>query len=287
MKYSKSNPPLVCMQTQSTCYKGTSKLKKVKGILWHSTGANNKRISRYVQPSDDAPDKDYMISIIGKNPNNNDWNHIERFAGLNCWIGELADGTVSTVQTMPWDYAPWGCGEGPKGSCNDGWIQFEICEDSLADADYFEKVYKEACEITAYLCEMFNINPEGYVDHNGVNVPTILCHADSNKLGLGSAHGDVNHWFPKFGKSMATVRKDVAAIMAGEEEVTQEQFNKMMDTYLLELAKKAPSDWSQDARLFAESKGLIKGDESGKMYKKFVTREEMIEVLYRMISYGL
>lgn len=86
---------------------------------------------------------------------------------------------------------------------------------------------------------------------------------------------------------MATVRKDVAAIMAGEEEVTQEQFNAMMDTYLLELAKKAPSDWSQDARLFAESKGLIKGDESGKMYKKFVTREEMIEVLYRMISYGL
>lgn len=63
-----------------------------------------------------------MISLLGKNPNNNDWNHIERFAGLNCWIGELADGTVSTVQTMPWDYAPWGCGEGPKGSCNDGWI---------------------------------------------------------------------------------------------------------------------------------------------------------------------
>ena len=91
---------------------------------------------------------------------------------------------------------------------------------------------------------------------------------------------------------MQTVREDVAMLLnttepEEEEEVTQEQFNTMMDTYLLELAKKAPSDWSQDARLFAESKGLIKGDESGKMYKKFVTREEMIEVLYRMISYGL
>lgn len=99
---------------------------------------------------------------------------------------------------------------------------------------------------------MFDINPEGFVNHNGVTVPTILCHADSNKLGLGSAHGDVNHWFPKFGKSMATARKDVAAIMAGEEEVTQEQFNQMMDTYLLDLAKRTPSDWSQEARVYAE-----------------------------------
>ena len=47
----------------------------------------------------------------------------------------------------------------------------------------------------------------------GVSVPTILCHADSHALGFGSNHGDVNHWFPKFGKSMATARADVAALM--------------------------------------------------------------------------
>lgn len=40
MKYSKSNPPMTCMMTQSSCYKGTEKMT-VKGILWHSTGANN------------------------------------------------------------------------------------------------------------------------------------------------------------------------------------------------------------------------------------------------------
>lgn len=263
-------------------------MKKIKGILWHSTGANNKKLSRYVQPSDNAANRAQMLKILGTNTNGNDWNHIERFAGLNCWIGELADGTVSTVQTMPWDYAPWGCGEGPKGSCNDGWIQFEIAEDNLTDAKYFAKVYKEACEITAYLCKMYNINPEGYVVHNGVTVPTILCHADSHALGLGSGHNDVNHWFPKFGKSMATARKDVAAIMAGEEEVTQEQFNQMMDTYLVNLAKKEPSTWSQEARAYAESHNLIKGDDVGnKMYKKFVTREELVSVLYRMMQNGI
>ena len=56
--------------------------------------------------------------------------------GVNAWIGKLADGTVATVQTMPWGWKPWGCGAGPKGSCNDGWQQFEICESDLTDRDY-------------------------------------------------------------------------------------------------------------------------------------------------------
>ena len=220
MKYNASNKPLVCMQTQSTCYKGTSKMT-VKGVLWHSTGANNPTLKRYVQPSDNVPDREEMLKLLGTNTNKNDWNHIDRQAGLNCWIGKLADGTVTTVQTMPWDYKPWGCGSGPKGSCNNGWIQFEICEDGLTDKTYFEKVYKEACEITAYLCDMYDIDPNGTVMVNGVKVPTILCHADSHKLGLGSNHGDVNHWFPKHGKSMDTVRKDVAALLGTKTDSTE------------------------------------------------------------------
>ena len=219
MKYDEKNKPLVCMMTQSTCYKGTSTMTP-KGVLWHSTGANNPTIKRYVQPDDNDPNKDELIRLIGKNQYGNDWNHISYQAGLNCWIGKLADGTVATVQTMPWNYKPWGCGAGSKGSCNNGWIQFEICEDNLNNKDYFEKVYKEACEITAYLCKMYNIDPKGTVTMNGVKVPTILCHADSNKLGLGSNHGDVNHWFPKYGKSMETAREDVAKLIAASAPAT-------------------------------------------------------------------
>ena len=70
----------------------------------------------------------------------NDWNHVSRKAGMNCWIGKLLDGIVTTVQTMPWNYRPWECGSGKKGSCNNGWIQFEICEDNKNDADYFGKI---------------------------------------------------------------------------------------------------------------------------------------------------
>ena len=212
MKYSKSNPPLVCMQTNSTCYKGTSTMQ-VKGVLWHSTGANNPLLSRYVQPTDGSADYDKMIKLLGKNKYGTDWNHTKQNAGLNCWIGKLADGSVTTVQTMPWNYRPWGCGSGSKGSCNTGWIQFEICEDALTDKNYFNAVYKEAVELTAYLCTLYGLNPKGTANLNGVTVPVILCHADSHKLGLGSNHGDVLHWFKKYGKTMDDVRNDVAALM--------------------------------------------------------------------------
>lgn len=212
MKYTNNNKPLVCMMTQSTCYKGTSVMTP-KGVLWHSTGANNPWLKRYVQPDDNAADKAKMLALLGKNQYNNDWNHIDRQAGLNAWIGKLADGTVASVQTMPWNYKPWGCGAGSKGSCNNGWMQFEICEDALTDRSYFNAVYNEACELTAYYCTMYGIDPFGTVQYNGVAVPTILCHQDSYKLKLGGNHGDVYHWFNKFGKTMDDVRRDVAKLM--------------------------------------------------------------------------
>ena len=221
MKYSETNKPLVCMMTQSTCYRG-SKEMTVKGVLWHSTGANNPTLKRYVQPDDDAANRDELIKLLGKNSYDNDWNHIEHQAGLNCWIGKLADGSVTTVQTLPWNYKPWGCGSGSNGSCNNGWVQFEICEDALTDKAYFETVYKEACEITAYICKMFNLDPKGTVIVNNKKVPVILCHADSYKLGMGSNHGDVLHWFAKHGKTMDDVRNDVAALLGRTEEPAPE-----------------------------------------------------------------
>lgn len=286
MKYSNANQPLVCMMTNSTCYKQTRKMD-IKGVLWHSTGANNKTIKRYVQPSENDKNCQSLIAKIGKNTSRTDWNHSSQQAGVNAWIGALADGSVAAVQTLPWNYRPWGCGSGPKGSCNTGWIQFEICEDNLSDPNYFAKVYKEACELTAYLCKTYNINPNGSVNVNGVTVPTILCHQDSYQLGLGSNHADVYHWFKKYGKDMATVRKDVAALMQSkvieedDEDMTQEKFNEMMNVYLSQLAEQ-PVTWEQDAMTWAQANGLINGNEKGQlMPKRFMTRGEFAAVLKR------
>ena len=212
---------------QSTCYTkqladylngGTTKMK-ILGVLWHSTGANNAYIHRYVQPDDNDPNREALMALLGKNQYANDWNHAYREAGMNCWVGKLQDGTVSTVQTLPWDFRPWGCGSGKNGSCNSGWIQFEMCEDNLKNADYFNAAYREACEITAYLCKKFGLDPHGSVSYKGVTVPVILCHQDSYRLGLGNDHADIYEWFKRYGKTMVNVRDDVAALMAEPEPV--------------------------------------------------------------------
>lgn len=70
-----------------------------------------------------------------------------------------------------------------------------------------------------------------------------------------------------------------------EEEMTQEQFNQMIDVYLAERAKLEPGSWSADDRQWAESNGLIEGDPDGnKRYKSFITREEVTVVLHRFYN---
>ena len=68
MKYNENNLPLQCIMTQSTCYKNSG-VMSVKGILWHSTGANNPTLRRYVQPDDNAANKTALIQKLGKNNN--------------------------------------------------------------------------------------------------------------------------------------------------------------------------------------------------------------------------
>ena len=138
---------------------------------------------------------------------------------------------------------------------------------------------------------MYGIDPNGTVSYNGIQVPTILCHADSSKLGLGSNHGDINHWFPKFGKSMETVRSDVAAIMAGNNEIifndeddenmTQEKFNELANNWIASLAAQ-PATWEEAAMQWVVQNGLFEGDENGNlMPKKFLSRGEFATVLQR------
>ena len=264
MKYSENNKPLVCMQTQSTCYRRTVEME-IKGILWKSTGLNNPNLKRYIQPSDDSIDKAKMLSILGENKYKNDWNHATRQAGMNCWIGTLADGSIASVQTMPWNYKPWGCGSGVKGSCNNGWIHIQICEDDLTNKDYFNKIYNEACEITAYLCLMYNIDPMGFINYNETEIPTILCHKDAYALGFGSNHGDVLHWFSKFNKTMDNVRSDVAKLI--EKSVIVKKPVEKLEQYYV---KKDWDDKASDSQKYINLNDAQKAcDEAGEEYEVY------------------
>lgn len=64
--------------------------------------------------------------------------------------------------------------------------------------------------------------------------------------------------------------------------VTQERFNAMMDKYLEDRAKQAPSEWSANDRAWAEQTGIIQGDDKGDMqYKSYITKEQLAAVLHR------
>ena len=182
--------------TENACCKAGKKIKP-KGIMVHSTGANNPMLNRYVGPDD---------GLLGKNKNNNHWNQpMDRKICCHAFIGKLADGTIATYQVLPWDHRGWHGASGKKGSCNDTHIGFEICEDGLSDSAYFLKVYKEAVELCAYLCAMY-----------GLSEKDIICHSEGHKLGIASNHGDIMHWWPKHGKNMDTFRADVKAILTGK-----------------------------------------------------------------------
>ena len=223
MKYTATNPPPVCLMTQSTNYRDTDEIEVV-GVLLHSTGANNPELRRYVQPDDDAPDAAEWLAKLGKNIYGNDYNHRSVQGGATGWLGRLADGSVSFVQTLPWQFRPWTCGKGKYGSCNGisqggkklGWIQFEICEDNLKDENYFDAIYRESCEVTAYLCRAFSLDPDGFVTINGIDVPAVTCHADAHKLGFASNHADVNHWFSRYGKTMDVFRDHVSELLTAD-----------------------------------------------------------------------
>ena len=185
--------------TKNPCY-GEGRKITPKGIMVHSTGANNPNLKRYVGPND---------GLLGVNIYANHWNRAGQDVCVHAFIGKLADGSVATYQTLPWDHRGWHAG----GSANNTHISFEICEDGLKDPAYFGKVYREAVELCAYLCKLYGLNPL----EDGV----IIDHSEGHKRGIASNHGDISHWWPKHGKSMDTFREDVASLNGRKEKSPQ------------------------------------------------------------------
>lgn len=64
---------LKCLLTASDCYKAGQTIKP-KGVMVHSTGANNPNLRRYVQPIVSTPERAELLAQLGTNPNGNHWN---------------------------------------------------------------------------------------------------------------------------------------------------------------------------------------------------------------------
>lgn len=239
-----------CLLTQNNCYMA-GKTIVPKGIMVHSTGANNPNLRRYVGPDD---------GLLGTASSNN-WNTAMpggKEVCVHAFIGKLADGSIATYQTLPWNYQGWHAG----GSANDNYIGLEICEDGLTDTSFFSAVYKEATDLCAYLCKLY-----------GLTEQNIICHSEGYKNGIASNHADVMHWFPKHGKSMDTFRAAVKSKLTGTENTKLS--DKMLDN--------APAEWEKESINKALEKGILKGDENGNlMLHSAVTRAQLMVFLDRL-----
>ena len=194
---------LQCLLYNNDCYKVNATMKPTR-IVVHSTGANNPWLSRCVQPTKyqktgmGGRTCDEMTKLLGENKYGNDWNRSGITKCVHGFIGKLADGSVATVQTLPYNLKCWGVGKGHKGSFNNSALQFEIMEDNCNSRSYFNKVYNEAIEFCAMLCKKYNIPVENIVSHK-----------EAYEMGYGSNHGDPEYWFGKFGYTMDDFRNAV------------------------------------------------------------------------------
>lgn len=232
-----------CYLTNNRCYKANKHITP-KGIMVHSTGANNPMLKRYVQ----SRNGDQGINtMLGVNKNANDWNRSDLSVCVHAFIGRDALNNVRCVQTLPWDLRGWHAGSGLKGSANDTHISFEICEDDLHNEHYFNKAMAKAQDLCAYLCMVFNLNPS----KDGV----IICHQDGYKGGIASNHGDIYNWLNVYGLDMIWFREEVK--------------KRMVDS---------PSDWAVESISRAKNLGISDGDRP----LENCSREEVITMLMRM-----
>ena len=168
-----------------------------KGIVVHSTGANNPNLKRYV----DAPNE------VGINRYGNHWNVAKpggRKVCVHAFIGYDKNKQVRVAELLPLDICCWGVGTGKKGSYNydPSYIQFEICEDDLSDKKYYEQVISLAAEYCAELCRIY-----------GISTDNIVGHCEAYRLGYGSNHSDPEHWMNKYGETMSDFRVRVLGLL--------------------------------------------------------------------------
>lgn len=260
------------MLTENECFL-RSKMMVPAGVMVHSTGANNPKLSRYVPGNDE----------IGRNTAGTHWNVCHpggknvgphtyqdrnhsgrcdvcggRQVCVHAFIGKRGNGSVAAVQTLPWNIQGWHAG----GSANRNYISFEICEDGLDDPAYFAQAYRQAVELTAMLCTRYDLDPF----KDGV----VICHSEGHQRGLASNHADVMHWFPRFGKSMDDFRADTAKEMEEDDMITQEQFDAMMDNWLKRREEEGVSSWARSILSRAVADGITDGTRP----RSFATREE-------------
>lgn len=240
--------------TNNSCYSNPKIIKPI-GFMLHSTGANNPNLKRYIQPDD---------GIIGYNEYQNDWNRPfpQVDTMVHGFIGKDDFGIVRAYQILPYDYKAWHCG----GSGNNTHVSWEMCEDDLTDKSYFNSTYSIAVEVATDFCKQYNYDETCIVDHS-----------EGNKLGIASNHGDVKHWFSRFGKTMDDFREDVRKNLEGED-MTKDEVKQIVKEMLEEMKEMQVSAWAKPIIERAMEKGITDGTKP----RAYAERQEVVAMVMNM-----
>lgn len=140
------------------------------------------------------------------------------------------------------------------------------------------------------LCQSLGFKGIGYISANAV-------HVDMRAVGsyrgdeLRGFNGNVGGDFYRyFGISKAEIealkvsQEPVNPEENKEDNMTQDQFNAMMNNWISQQAAKEPHEWSAEARKWAEENNIITGTGAGFSYLAGCDREMVITFLYRLYN---
>lgn len=166
-------------------------------------------------------------------------------------------------------------------------ITIEVASETTNPYKVTDKAYQALLNLITDICQR---NKKTKVIWNDNKTEALAYKPKENEIIL-----TVHRWFNNKacpGNYLFNLHPEIASTVTArlnnqkedDEEVTQEQFNTMMDNWLAEQSNKSASSWSAEARTWAEKNGLISGNTQGKkMYKRLLTREELVTVLYRAL----
>ena len=133
------------------------------------------------------------------------------------------------------------------------------------------------------LCQILGFKGIAYISESAVHVDMRSSgsyRGDERKGYSGNVGNDFYRYFGITKNQVEALKIENES--KEDEEMTQQQFNEMMDVYLKQKAVEAGSSWSEKERRWAESNQLLLGDENGDFqYKSFCTREQITAILYR------
>lgn len=153
------------------------------------------------------------------------------------------------------------------GSCGPATLAAAAAqEDSLMAYDpqevenYFAAVWDRSVSLCAKLCNAYQLDP----------MTDILCHAEGYRAGIASNHADVEHWWPRHGKTMDDFRAAVRAVLYGETPQEPEEPQQP--------AADKPAAWAAEAWAWAQAMGLLDGTRP----TANITRQEVAVFAWRL-----